>query len=237
MLVLAHRGYSGKAPENTMAAFQMALEVNADGLELDVHLSKDGEVVVCHDGTLDRTTNGTGLIEDYSFSELQEFDAGSWFSQEYKGERIPSLRQVCELVKDRDILFNVELKAGLGFESLCEKVAQLLDEYDLHERTIISSFNHYSLVYFKNIRPSVRTGILYSAGLYEPWEYAKRLGATALHSSQYAIVPEIVAEAQKHGMMVNPYTVDRPEDIERMKTAKVDCIITNQPERVQSMIS
>jgi glycerophosphoryl diester phosphodiesterase len=236
MLVLAHRGYSSKAPENTMAAFEMALDVNVDGLELDVHLSKDGEVVVIHDNTLDRTTNGTGVVESYTFSELQEFDAGSWFSEDFKGERIPTLRQVCELVKDKDILFNVELKAALGFEALCDAVAVLLDEYELNEKTIISSFNHYALAYYKKIRPSVRTGILYSAGLYEPWDYAKRIGATALHSSHKAIVPEIVAESQKNGMMVNPYTIDKPEDIERMKAAKVDSIITNVPERVQSMI-
>lgn len=236
MLVVAHRGYSSKAPENTMAAFEMALDVGSDGLELDVHLTKDGEVVVIHDHTLERTSNGVGIVEQYTLAELQKLDAGSWFSPEFAGEHLPSLREVCELVKDKDILFNVELKVGLGFEQLNAKVAELLDEYDLHEKTVISSFNHYALVHFKQIRPKTRTGILYSAALVNPWEYAKSIGATALHPSHKGIIPEIVSGAQQSGVMVNVWTVDAPVDIERMKIAKVDSIITNVPERVQDLL-
>lgn len=236
MLVVAHRGYSSKAPENTMAAFELALEAGSDGLELDVHLTKDGKVIVIHDHTLERTSNGTGIVEQYTLAELQQLDAGSWFSPDYKGERLPSLREVCELVKDKDILFNVELKAALGFEQLNYKVAELLDEYELNEKTVISSFNHYALVHFKQIRPHVRTGILYSAALVNPWEYAKSIGATALHPNHKTIIPEIVSGAQQNGMMVNPWTVDAPEDIERMKLAKIDSIITNVPGRVQELL-
>ncbi|NMA61790.1 MAG: glycerophosphodiester phosphodiesterase [Firmicutes bacterium] len=236
MLVVAHRGYSSKAPENTMAAFEMALDVGSDGLELDVHLTKDGEVIVIHDHTLERTSNGTGIVEQHTLAELQKLDAGSWFAPEFKGERLPTLRQVCELVKDKDILFNVELKVTLGFEQLNQKVLELLNEYDLHERTVISSFNHYALVHFKQISPQTRTGILYSAALVNPWEYAKSVGATALHPSHKGIIPEIVKGAQQNGMMVNCWTVDSPEDIERMKLAKIDSIITNVPERVQELL-
>lgn len=236
MLVVAHRGYSSKAPENTMAAFELALDVGCDGLELDVHLTKDGEVIVVHDHTLERTSNGTGIVEKHTLAELQKLDAGSWFAPEFKGERLPSLREVCELVKDKELLFNVELKVAQGYEQLNQKVLELLNEYDLHERTVISSFNHYALVHFKEISPQTRTGILYSAALFNPWEYAKSIGATALHPKHQTIIPEIVAGAHASGVMVNSWTVDEPEDIERMKLAKIDSIITNVPERVQKLL-
>src|SRR5690554_7959632 len=131
MYVLAHRGYSGKAPENTMAAFELAVKSGADGLELDVHITKDGEVVVIHDDTVDRTTDGTGRVEDYTYEELLKFDAGSWFGEEFKGERLPTLADVCEIVKGTDLIFNVELKAGVNFQALTEKVSDLINKYDL----------------------------------------------------------------------------------------------------------
>ena len=151
MIVMAHRGFSSKAPENTMAAFTLALDAGAEGIELDVHLTKDGEVVVIHDHTLARTTNGTGLVADLTLAELQELDAGLWFSPEFKGERLPSLREVLELLKEHNVLLNVETKAALGYEQLNEKLASLLDEYAMWEKTIISSFNHFDLVHIKTI--------------------------------------------------------------------------------------
>lgn len=236
MLVVAHRGYSSKAPENTMAAFELALDVGCDGLELDVHLTKDGEVVIIHDDTLQRTTNGEGVVEEFTLAELQKLDAGSWFGPEFKNERIPTLAQLCERIKDLDLLFNVELKVGLGFEQLNEKVLAILDQYDLQEKTVVSSFNHYALAHLKQLRPELKTGILYSCALVNPWEYAKSIGATALHPRHLTIFPEIVAGAQQNGMQVNVWTVDEPKDIERMKIAKIDSIITNVPERVQSLL-
>lgn len=236
MYVLAHRGYSGKAPENTMDAFELALEAGADGLELDVHITKDGEVVVIHDDTIDRTTNGSGRVEDYTYAELAEFDAGSWFGAEFKGERLPTLSQVCELIKGTDKIFNVELKAGANFQALTEKVSEIIKAYDLVPNTIISSFNHYALAYSKQVNPNLRTAILYTAALYAPWEYVKMIGADALHPKHVTVVPFIVEEAHKHGLMVNPYTVDEPHDIERMLKAGVDSVITNQVTRVKEFI-
>ena len=236
MIVLAHRGYSAKAPENTMAAFELALEVGSGGLELDVHLTKDGEVVIIHDDTVDRTTNGTGRVDSYTMAELKELDAGSWFSPEFAGEKLPTLRQLLDLVKDKDILLNIETKTALGFEQLNETLASLLDQYDLWERTIISSFNHYSLAHMKDIRLQAKTAILYNAALVNPWVYAKSIGATVLHPYHKTIIPEIVTAAQQNGMMVNVWTVDKPVDVERMKAAKVNGIITNVPDQVQSLL-
>ncbi|HHT69433.1 MAG TPA: glycerophosphodiester phosphodiesterase [Firmicutes bacterium] len=235
MIVMAHRGYSSKAPENTMPAFELALEAGSGGIELDVHLTKDGEVVVIHDNKVDRTTNGEGPVGSFTMAELRELDAGSWFSSEFKGTRIPTLREVLELIKDHNVLLNVETKASLGFEQLNDRVAPLLDEYGMWERTIISSFNHYALVHMKAIRPQARTGILYNCGLVDPWVYAKSIGASALHPHHMTAIPELVQAAQQNGMMVNVWTVDEADDIERVKLAKVDSIITNVPGRVQSL--
>lgn len=236
MIVFAHRGYSAKAPENTMAAFELALEVGAGGLELDVHLTKDGKIVVIHDETVDRTTNGTGRVDGFTLTELQKLDAGSWFSPDFAGEKIPTLRQLLDIVKDKDIVLNIETKTGLGFEQLNETMAELLDQYDLWEKTIISSFNHYSLAHLINIRPHVKTAILYNAALVNPWVYAKSIGATVLHPYHKTIIPEIVTAAQQNGMMVNVWTVDKEVDVERMKQAKVNGIITNVPDEVQSLL-
>lgn len=235
MIVMAHRGYSSKAPENTMPAFELALEAGSGGIELDVHLTQDGEVVVIHDPTLDRTTNGKGSVESFALAELKELDAGSWYSSEFKGVKLPTLREVLELIKDHNVLLNVETKAALGFEELNKGVALLIDEYSMWERTIISSFNHYALVHIKTIRAQARTGILYNCGLVNPWVYAKSIGASALHPHHKTILPELVQAAQANGMMVNVWTVDEAVDIERVALAKVDSIITNVPSKVLSL--
>ncbi len=236
VIVLAHRGYSAKAPENTMAAFELALAVGADGIELDVHMTRDGEIVVIHDDTLDRTTNGKGSVSDQTMAELRELDAGSWFSPEFAGERIPTLKLVLELIKDKDVLLNIEIKTGLGFQQLNEELVPLLDRYDRWERTIISSFNHYALAHLISLKPQARTAILYMAALVNPWVYAKSIGATALHPYYPGIIPEIVTASQQNGMMVNAWTVDLEADIQRVKMCRVDGIITNEPERVKSLI-
>lgn len=236
MLVIAHRGYSAKAPENTLAAFELALDVGCHGLELDVQLTKDDEIVIIHDHTLGRTTNGSGSVQAHTLAELKKLDAGSWFDPKFKNERLPTLGEVCELIRGEDVILNVELKVALGFEGLVEKVVALLEGCGLQERTIISSFNHYALAYAKEAAPEIKTGVLYMAGLFNPWVYAQSLGATALHPFYQTIVPDIVAESQKNGMMVNPFTIDDPKDVERMLAAKVDSVITNEPERVLGML-
>lgn len=235
MIIMAHRGYSSKAPENTMPAFELAMEAGSGGIELDVHLTKDGEVVVIHDDVLNRTTNGKGQVEEFTMAELKELDAGSWFSPEFKGTKLPTLREVLELISQHNVLLNVETKTALGFEQLNEKLAPLLDEYAMWEKTIISSFNHYALVHIKTIRPQARTGILYNCALVNPWVYAKSIGASALHAYHRTVIPELVQVAQQNGMMVNVWTVDEAVDIERVTLAKVDSIITNVPGRAQSL--
>lgn len=236
-LVIAHRGTPAEAPENTMAGFRRALDLGTDGLEFDVHLSRDGEPVVCHDEQLDRTTNGHGFLKDYTLEELRRLDAGSWFDPGFKGERLPTAREVLALAADRGAFVNVELKSGIVlYPGLEAKVAALLAEFGLTGRAIVSSFNHYSLVALMRLAPQIKTGLLYEAGLYEPWVYARHVGAGALHPYFPGVFPELVAGAHAAGLLVNPWTVDEPEHLRAMIAAGVDGIITNRPERLIELL-
>lgn len=231
--IIAHRGASKAAPENTMAAFHKAVKQGATWIELDVHLTKDQEIVVIHDEKVDRTTNGEGWVKDLTLKELKKLDAGKWFSKKFKGERIPTLKEVIEFAKQKNIYLNIELKnAIIQYEELEEKVIQLIQLYDFVEKVIISSFNHFGLQKVKKINSSVKTGILYAIGFVEPWEYAKKLGADAIHPIFYSINTEMVSEAKQRGLLVHPYTVDRKEDLLAMIEAQVDGIITNVPDQL-----
>ncbi len=231
-LIIAHRGASAYAPENTLAAFKKAIELGAEGIELDVHLSKDGEVVVIHDYSVDRTSNGRGPVAEMSLKELKALDFGSWFSEQYRSESIPLLREVLELLKGWNGLLNIEIKHNRleGCSQMEEKVLKLLDAYGFWEKTIISSFDHYSLIKIKEIEPSVRICPLYAAALYKPWEYAATLNAFAIHPHYHTVTPDVVKQCHEHNINVNVYTVDSPEHIQLMIDAGVDGIITNVPD-------
>ena len=229
-LILAHRGASIEAPENTLAAFRQAIELGADGIELDVHLSRDGELVVIHDERVDRTTNGKGWVKDLTLSQLKSLDAGSWFDPAFKGERIPTLKEVIDLVSGRCKLINIEIKSGIIlYPGIEEKVLREMETSDLLGKVIISSFNHFSLKTIKEMNPDVKTGILYMEGLVDPWIYARHVPADALHPIFHAVTPEIVNGAHSTGLGVHAWTVDKPEDITRMSGYGVDAVITNDP--------
>lgn len=234
----AHRGSSKICPENTMAAFKKALEQGATGIETDVQLTKDGQMVLIHDETLDRTTSGTGWVKDYSLQELQELDAGSKFDPAFQGERIPTLDELLELVKDSGTIVNIELKNGtILYEGLEQKVIERVRAFQMADRVVISSFNHYSLYLCKQIAPEIRTGILYMEGLYEPWEYAATLQADALHAYHFAVLPEFVQGAKALGKAYHPFTVNDIKEMQRLLEAGVDGIITDYPDRLAELLA
>lgn len=235
--VYAHRGASGVRPENTMAAFRKAVEMGATGIETDVQMSRDGVLVLCHDEKLDRTTNGSGLLAQMTWAQLQALDAGSWFGPEYAGERIPTLEQLLQLVAEAGITLNIEIKSGVVlYPGIEAKAIELVRAHNLSEKVIFSSFNHYSLVDCKRLAPEIRTGILYMEALVDPWEYAKHIGANALHPLYYGVIPELVAGAHAAGVAVNPWTVDDPKTIAALLQSGVDGIITNHPDRVLEVL-
>ncbi len=236
--VVAHRGFSGKAPENTMAAFEKALKVQADGIELDVHLSRDGKLVVMHDEKVDRTTNGTGWIKDLTLAELKRLDNGSWFGEYYKNETIPTLAEVLDRVADSNMIVNIELKnAIIQYPNLEQKVIEEVERFQMEGRIILSSFRHDSLQLAKKINPSIQVGALYACGMVDPWVYAGYLGVDAIHPHYLAATPEVVAGCHRHGIKVHPYTVNEAKEWKRLIRAGADAIITNFPDRLRQLLS
>lgn len=237
MKVWGHRGASAYAPENTLEAFALAIEQGADGVELDVQLTKDGQVVVIHDETIDRTSDGAGLVKDHTLAELRQLDFGILHPEvsPRTGSKvcIPTLEEVFRLIKPYDLTVNIELKTGIIlYEGLEEKVLRLTAEAEMEERVIYSSFYHPSLMKLKALNPSCKTGLLYSDGWIDVAGYAKNLGIDALHPALYHMQdPELVSRANALGLNVHVWTVNQKTDMDRLAARGVDVIITNYPDR------
>lgn len=234
--IIGHRGIPHIAPENTIVSFKKALESGADGLETDVQMTKDGHIILCHDETLNRTTNGKGLLKDYTLKELKNLSAGAYFSEEFKEEKIPTLEEFFELVWDKNILINIEIKSGIViYDGIEEKLISMINKLNIGHKIIISSFNHYSLLKCKEIDKNIKTGVLYAAGLVAPWEYAKRINADAIHPFYYSIRPDMIPSLKNNKIMVNPYTVDDETHMRYMINMGVDGIITNYADKLYKM--
>jgi len=237
VLNYAHRGASGYFPENTMLAFVKAVEMGCDGIETDVQMTKDGVLVLVHDERVDRTTNGSGLVKDYSYAELCRLDAGLWYGARFAGAKIPMAQELLLLTRDTGISIDFEIKNGvIQYEGIEEKLIDLIYCYGWQERVILSSFNHYSMVHCKEIAPDLKTGLLYMEGLYRPSLYARTARADALHPYFYAVNEEIIREAHSGGLSVNTFTVNDPATMRRFVRMGVDGIITNYPNRLRSII-
>ena len=230
--IQAHRGVSCERPENTMAAFRRAVEIGAGGIELDVHLLPDGTLAVHHDDVLGRCeSNRTGSIYSYTAETLAEADAGSKFSPEYAGERIPHFSEVLELLAPTGLFLNVEIKANTGFlTDVARETVRQLKEYGMEKRCILSSFNHFLLQEVRAEFPDMPTGVLYSQTLgFDMAEYASQNGFQALHADYHLVDAALVEKAHRLGLEVNVWTVDDPNDIKRMLDLKVDNLISNNP--------
>ena len=233
--IIAHRGSSGTHPENTMEAFDEAEKVGVDGIELDVQLSKDGFIVVIHDETVNRTTNGKGWIKDLTYCQLKKLDASNKFKKLFSVSRIPSLEEVCKWALKNQLIINVELKNGLiNYSELEEKVIQLIRKYQLENRVILSSFNHYSLVKCSKLAPEIETAPIFMEGLYEPWDYAKRLGASSIHPYHPVATREMIEQSHDHGIAVRAFTVNKVKLMEELAKHNCDAIITDYPMKAVS---
>lgn len=233
--IFSHRGYSGKYPENTMIAFKKALECGVDGIELDVQLTKDGEVVIIHDETIDRTTTGKGFVVDYTYEELEKFDASFKF-KDLGFNKIPTLREYFQLVKDYDIVTNVELKTGINeYLGIEEKVWELIKEYNLEEKVIISSFNHFSVMRMKKIAPQLKYGFLSEDWIIDAGKYTHSHGVQCYHPRFNNLVPDVIKELKKYNLEINTWTVNLEEDMRYLYSNNIDVIITNYPELAQEI--
>ncbi len=233
--IWAHRGASGDAPENTLPAMEEALEEGADGVELDVQLTRDDEVVVIHDETLERTTDGAGWVADHSLEELRRLDA-SGGREGFAGARIPLLREVLDLVAGAGRLVNIELKNNkLRYHGLEERVLQIVAEAGAKDQVILSSFNHYSLRRILGLRPSTELGALYSDPLFKPWKYVDKLGVGAIHPPMRWANRKVIDKSQERGLSVHVWTVNAEKDIRAMIDRGVDAIITDVPRRARNV--
>jgi glycerophosphoryl diester phosphodiesterase len=230
--IIAHRGASAHAPENTLAAFELALQYEADAIELDAKLSADGQVVVIHDQTVDRTTDGSGKLREMTLDQLRKLDAGSHFDIAFRGERIPMLSEVFEAVGKRTFI-NVELtNYASPIDDLPVKVVELVQQYGLAQRVLFSSFSPLALQRAHRLLPEVPIGLLATRGwfgaLARSW-LSQVIPYQALHPELHDVTPKLVKRIHRAGRRVCVYTVNQPNDIRYLFALGVDGIFTDDP--------
>ena len=234
---VAHRGASGYAPENTMAAFRKAVKMKADYIEIDVQVTKDGQMVVIHDNTVDRTTDGTGKVKDLTFEEIRELDAGSYFDPEFAGEQIPTFEEVLDEFRGKTGIL-IELKSPELYPGVEEMVADALRERNMdkpaNNKIIVQSFNFDSMKTFHELLPDIPVGVLTNKPEQLTDEMLDEFATYAdyVNPSLKMFSPELLERVRERGMKMSVWTVRKPEEAEPLLDAGVDGIITDYPDYV-----
>ena len=248
--VIGHRGAAGLAPENTLASFRTAIALGVDAVEFDLHVSRDGELVVIHDDSLERTTTGTGRVEDLTLEEIRRADAGVGFAPQFQGERVPTLREVIDLVKAvarAEFRLNIELKFSKGKEGRPDGVERLaLDlvrQAGLLPRTTVQSFYHPSVALAKRLELGIRAGLLVEAreAPGDPVALVRRHGADLYAPNYRALSPEVVRTLHADGIGVLTWTPNTESDLRRVLDLGVgalpgDSITTDYPDRLLAIL-
>lgn len=231
MQIFAHRGASAYAPENTMAAFLLAHAMNASGIELDVQLSKDGVIVICHDYTIARTSNGNGLISQLCLAELRSYDFGSWFHADFRSERIVTLDEFLQWFSQTEMLLNIEIKNGpIVYSGIEAAVIKAIKRYDLIERAFVSSFYHPSLARIKHLCPELKTGALFCGRPLDPLDFCRQIPADYLHPDWESVDSQWAAEAKRQGIRIHTFTINQREQFDYIAKIGVDAIFTDYPD-------
>lgn len=232
MLIIGHRGASGVAPENTLAAMDLAIRYGCQGIETDLQLTKDGEIVVFHDWSVDRTTNGSGEIKDLTLDELLTLDAGSWFAEEFRNEKIITLETLINFIP-KSLLLNLEIKSkSLDNRGIEEKIVKFLEKNNRIENTIISSFNHKCLQRVQNLNSEIKLGILYEGYIIDPINSLKpsKLDIYSIHPCYYYIDRDLIEDAHKSNLKVYSWTVNDIKSAMQLRDLGIDGVITNFPQ-------
>ena len=235
----AHRGASAYAPDNSMPAFELAVKMNADGIEIDTHLTKDGVPVLCHDDIIDNVSDGSGRVRDYSLEELRKFNFNRHFPHLGK-VGIVTLEELYVFAKRSGIYINTEIKYydNEKWEELNWAALKIAKKTGMEDSIIYSSFNHQYLSELKKKLPSTKIGLLYSEYIEAPWDVAKKYNADALHPWHERLYEQnMVEECHKSGVMVNPWTIDVETDIRKAIKIGADAIITNKPDVTLNIIN
>ena len=233
--VIAHRGASGHTPENTLAAFERAVQLGAGFIETDLHLTRDAQFVAIHDATLERTTNGRGTVRDFTLAELRRLDAGMWFDREYMGQRIPTLDEVLEFARKNDVIFYLEVKYDASW-GMHHSLIAALQAADYAGRTIVISFDQTTLAALRRVDASVMMGLLADEPGPDYVKDALELGARQMCPQVSLITPDLVQRAHGADLQVATWTVNDAEAMRRVIAAGVDGIMTNFPDRLRAVI-
>ena len=247
--VHGHRGAAGLAPENTLAAFRKALELGVDALEMDLHITRDGEVVVIHDETLDRTTDGRGSIGDLTLGEVKRSDAGIKSAAAFRGERVPTLREVIDLIKasgNKRVRMDLEIKFGKGQEGMPgdfeERVLEVVRQTSFIGRVNVISFHHPSLLKVKALQPMIRTGLLEEGQQHEdPVGLVRQYRADYYSPRFRQVTAELVTALHHASIPIVPWTVNEEADMRRQMALGIgmlagDGIATDFPDRLLHLL-
>jgi glycerophosphoryl diester phosphodiesterase len=237
-LIIAHRGTSADAPENTLIAFKKSIEIGADGIEFDVRLSKDNVPMVIHDGHLRRTGNLDAKVKDLTAEELQKIDVGKWFSEKFVGETVPTLTQVFDLFKDNEMRLYVELKCKKhNYQEYAKAVAEVIKQYDLLARMVVLSFEHQALVEIKKHLPDVKTGALFSPKLLSFFRVRRKFIKTAQELEANEIAPHYsmvtkgtVENGLNHNIKTIVWTANKIQFLEKAIKIGLFAVMTNHPQ-------
>ena len=241
-LVLAHRGANKVAPQNTIPAFKKAMEFLSDGLETDVHLSKDGHIVICHNYTIDETSNGVGRVDEMTLAELKKYDFGSYFSNDFLGVQLPTLPELLDLTKSMSLI-NIEIKPPKKDCDLVKRVVETIHEYGIINNSIVSCFDPECIRQVKEFDKNVKTGLLYEDDYlgneiisFGVAKYCQQLNADAAHPHRKLITQQDVIELHELGMAVNPWTVNKEEEIIRLANWGCDALISDVPDYCRKVL-
>ncbi len=234
-MVIAHRGASGNAPENTLAAFRKAVALGATFIETDLQLSRDAHFVAIHDETVNRTTNGQGAVHGMTLTELRRLDAGSWFGSEFAGERIPTLEEILEFSKKNDVVFYLEIKPGGSWGGEHALIGSLRESGEI-PRVVVISFDAAIVLNLRKIEPTLMTGLLYDGQIENPLDKAVAIGARQLLVRGDLVTPALLAEARKKDLQVVCWTVNHPAHMRMLAAAGVDGIMSDYPDRLAAAV-
>lgn len=236
--VIAHRGFSGAAPENTIAAIRAAVEIGADMAEVDVTLSADGHLIVIHDETVDRTTDGRGTVSELTLAELQRLDAGAWFAPRFVGERLPTLEEVLANSEGR-ILLNVEIKSEAVGRGIVDKVAAAIRARRMTDEVIVSSFAPAALEQMRAAAPEIRTAVLFNPEYHtggDPVAIVRGLGASAFNIKRARLTRTLLRRCREAGIPVAVYTVNSPRRLRKVVDRGVHAVFTDHPDRMVEVL-
>ncbi|HRY29380.1 MAG TPA: glycerophosphodiester phosphodiesterase family protein [Elusimicrobiota bacterium] len=236
---VGHRGAMGHAPENTLVSFKTAWRMGADAVECDVHMTKDRRLIVIHDGTLERTTNGAGRVFDHPWKQLRSLDAGKWFHPRFRGEKIRRLEELLSWLRPkksragRPMRIFIELKSKpVRYPGLAEAVARAVRRGGFLQRATVISFDHDLVRRVKAASPRLQTGILFSEPLADPVSRARRVRADGLFPRYPLVNKALVDSAHRRGLLVGAWTVNEKADMLRMARLGVDAVTSNFPDRL-----